>query len=333
MAEKTIALVDAFDHVFPEGSSRRKALHIVGIVLFVEGLSVIALFSYAGVSIGLASLFIGFLLLLLLRRKRGIEPEKKPPPGIRLLDSVVQLFGGGFAIMVIGLILVAVVIVYNLSISSRPEFGDVDTITILLGLILLAYPVTADRFRVESAFALLFVGLVTGTLVIPQVLTSYGELSGGGGVASWYVHYMLAAPFAGVLDLLGIPATSYADMVTIQFQDGSIHTLRISAYCAGLYSFSIFLSAFIAYVLVFETIPRRILAVTLGLGVLIAYLGNILRMVVIGIVGYYYGLDALHWAHENAGWIVFLAWSASFWYVILKYVAPAKEIDEGGEPH
>jgi len=132
-------------------------------------------------------------------------------------------------------------------------------------------------------------------------------------------------PFAAMLDIIGVPASSIADMVSIQFQDGSIHTLKISAYCAGLYSFSIFLSAFMAFVLVFERLPPRTTAWVLALGLLVAYLGNLMRMVVIGVVGYYRGLDALFWAHENVGWIIFLAWSSVFWWSILGYVSRTKD--------
>ena len=58
----------------------------------------------------------------------------------------------------------------------------------------------------------------------------------------------------------------------------------------------------------------------MSLGVLVAYVGNLMRMMVIGIIGYYRGINALHWAHENAGWIIFLAWSSVFWWLTLSYV-------------
>jgi len=59
----------------------------------------------------------------------------------------------------------------------------------------------------------------------------------------------------------------------------------------------------------------------LAIGLVVAYLGNLFRMVVIGVVGYYRGVQALLWAHENVGWVIFLSWSAIFWYVLLGYVS------------
>ena len=71
----------------------------------------------------------------------------------------------------------------------------------------------------------------------------------------------------------------------------------------------------------FERLPAKILVLVLGVGLLVAYLGNLFRMVVIGIVGYYRGIHALLWAHENVGWIIFLSWSAVFWYLLLGYAS------------
>lgn len=107
--------------------------------------------------------------------------------------------------------------------------------------------------------------------------------------------------------------------MTITFHDGTVNTLGISTACAGLYSFSIFVSAFISFTLVFERLPPRLMALVLGIGMLAAYVGNLFRMMVIGVVGYYKGMDALLWAHKNVGWMVFLGWSAVFWYLVMRY--------------
>ena len=170
----------------------------------------------------------------------------------------------------------------------------------------------------EIIFALLFLALVVVMLVVPQAVIAIGSAEGST-AGNWYVHYMLAAPFAGALNLVGIHASSANEWVTITFQDGSVQTLGISAACAGLYSFSIFVAAFFSFVLVFERLSNRVLAIVLGLGLLAAYLGNLFRMIVIGVVGYFNGMDALVWAHKNVGWMVFLGWSAVFWYLLMRY--------------
>ena len=315
---------------FPEGGVSRKVLQIVSVVLFVEGLSVVFLFSYMVAALGIASSAIGLLLMALFYRRAERSPGPQVPPGLRLVDTMSRLVGGDYILMMFGVSLIVVVLAYNRLVSTRPELGDVDTVVILLGTVLMSYPFLVGRYRFEISFSLLFVGFVVLFLAVPQILESMTESDGDSAVGNWYVHYMLAAPFSGTLDLLGISSTSLDNTVTIEFNDGSVHTLGISAYCAGLYSFSIFLSAFFAFVLTFERLSTKVLAVILPLGLVTAYVGNLLRMVLIGIVGYYHGLDALRWTHENVGWMVFLCWSGVFWWLILKYIPPrdaATEVD------
>lgn len=321
------------DKWFPEGSPRRKLLLLLSIILLFEGISVLILFSYQGVGAGLFSLALGALLLLLLHSGPGDErkpalPEKVPgrerkvpdrdPPGLVLIDAVMKRIDNDYVVMGAGAAIIAFVVVWNAVVSARPEYGDLDTLTIMLGGLVLLSPFLMRRFRVEAAFSLLFIGLVVLLLVVPQAVTSIHEDTGSS-VGNWYVHYMLAAPFAGILNLLGIDASSSGSIVSMQFHDGTTQVLSISAYCAGLYSFSIFLAAFASFVLVFERLSSKNLSIVLVLGLLVAYLGNLFRMVVIGIVGYYNGIDALLWTHRNVGWMIFLGWSAVFWYLVIGF--------------
>jgi archaeosortase C (PEF-CTERM variant) len=319
-------LVASFDRMFPEGTPRRKLLQIVAIVLLFEGISVMVLFSKAGLIAGIISLILGFFLLALGYKWKpsvaaGVAPSAKTdPPGIKLVDALMDFIGNDYIVMAIGAIIVGGVIVFNRMFSDRPDFGDLDTLTIMFGALILIFPIIEPKFKTEAIFALLFLGLVVLFLVVPQAVTAFRS-GAGSSIGNWYVDYMLAAPFAGLLDLMNIPSSSNGSIVTITFQDGTVQSLGISAYCAGLYSFSIFLAAFCSFVLVFERLKPKMLVSVLALGLAIAFLGNLFRMVVIGVVGYYRGLEALLWAHENVGWIIFLSWSAVFWYLLLRYIS------------
>jgi len=307
---------------------------IVAIILLFEGVSVLVLFSYDALFVGLFSLALGVLILLLLhpggreeasplREEKTIEPSRgvrEDPPGIKLLDAVTRWIGNDYIVMGVGAAIITLVVIWNQFLSSRPEWGDLDTLSVMFGAMVLVYPLLVKKFKVEASFSLLFIGLVVLFLVTPQAVASLHK-GAGASVGNWYVQYMLATPFAGILNLVGIPASSSGSTVVIQFRDGATQSLGISAYCAGLYSFSIFLAAFFSFVLVFERMRMRMLAFVLALGLLVAFLGNLFRMVIIGVVGYYQGLDALLWAHKNVGWIIFLSWSAIFWYLLLGYVS------------
>jgi len=323
------ALEAAVDRLAPKGSPRIKLLQIITIVLIFEGISVLILFSYDAAIIGVFSLALGIVMALLVfpYKKEVLEgkPEapglKEPvaqPLGMKLLDLIERGIGDVRVMVVFGAAIIALVLVYNLRFSQRSELGDLDTLSLLFGGMLIAYPIAARRYKTEAAFSLIFLGLVVLLLVLPQAVMSVSS-GAGSSVGNAYVHYMLAEPFARILSVLGIHASSSGNNVAIVFQDGTPTSLSISAYCAGLYSFSIFVSAFVAFVLVFERMPAKKTAIVLACGLVAAYLGNVFRMVVIGLVGYYRGMDALLWAHRNAGWLIFLAWSSVFWYLVMKF--------------
>ena len=323
-------MVSSFDRVLPEGSPKRKLVQILAIILLFEGVTVMLFFSYTTLIVGIASIILGLLLLAL-----GYKPgslivaespagQKADPPGIRLADAIMGWVKNDYIIMFVGAALIGLVIIWNRFVSARTDIGDLDTLAMMFGGMLLIFPIVVGRFKVEAVFSLMFLGLVVLFLVIPQAVMSL-DTGAGTSAGNWYVTYMLAAPFASILNLIGIPASWDENKVIIEFQDGTIQPLGISAYCAGLYSFSIFLAAFFSFVLVFERMRPKLLVLVLSLGLVIAFLGNLFRMVVIGIVGYYRGLDALLWAHQNAGWIIFLSWSAVFWYLLLGYISKRAE--------
>ena len=44
------------------------------------------------------------------------------------------------------------------------------------------------------------------------------------------------------------------------------------------------------------------------LGICFAYFANLIRMILIIIVGHYYGIEALIFVHNNLGWLIFTLW-------------------------
>ncbi|MGD9962591.1 MAG: hypothetical protein AB7S97_01635, partial [Thermoplasmata archaeon] len=230
-------LTELVDRFFPLDSPRRKVVQLVSVILLVEGISVLVLFSYVGPLLGLISLLVGATLTVLFYRAEARQPTPSDKPfGVRIALSIERAVGGEYALMFSGAALIVFIILYNTFVSENPTYGDVDVILMMFGGLLFIFPLVPDEWTTEAVFSLVFLGFVALFLAVPQAVMS---LSGGGeasSVGNWYVHYMLAAPFASILDLVGVPSNSYENLVTLQLQDGSIHTLEISAYCAGLYS-------------------------------------------------------------------------------------------------
>ncbi len=319
--------LDAAQSFVPVGSVGRKLLQLVAVVLLFEGVAVVLLSSYFGFIVGMSSIAIGSFILWLYPPRIESLPvvtaerageERRETYGILLVDYLFRVLGGVYAAVPIGMAIIVGVILYNLYASPRPDIGDFDTLSIMLGGILIIYPYASRYYKVETCFALIFLAIIVVVLVIPEVVMAMSGPNESQ-VANWYVHYMLAAPMAGGLNLLGVEATSQAELVTIIFRDGSTNPIGISTACSGLYSFSIFVAAFSSFILVLQRLPLKATALVLGLGLLAAYLGNLVRMIIIGLVGYYHGMDALLWTHQYAGWVIFLGWSTVFWYAVIRY--------------
>ena len=270
------------------------------------------------------------LLALLFRRVAGAAPpEVRRTLASRFLDwatlrgRLVPWFPA-FAIGVLALDLA-----YNLLVFRAISLGTEDTTVLLFAAALFAYPLVPPRFARERDFVLVFMGALILVLVVPFLLARlyYQDFERSVDVYSWTA---LAPQTAWVLNQLGVPAYvhpwagSTAPAVTFTTKAGDLLTAVITTSCSGIYSFGIFASAFVAFVLTeFERFRPRVL-VLLVLGFVTSYVANILRMVVIVLFGVYgateeQALNDMLVAHSNLGWIIFLAWIALFWGLVFKF--------------
>jgi len=218
---------------------------------------------------------------------------------------------------------------YNVFLSDSPALLTHDTVVLLFGGALIAYPFVPSRFERERDFVFLFLLALSLFLVVPLILLRIVVGDSGASVDA-YSAAALAPQTSAILNLIGVPNTLVVD------SDGTpglsfvtaAHvpvTVLISSACSGVYSFAVFASAFAAFVLTEQRklTPRVLLF--FGLGVFLAYVANILRMVVIVWIGYRFDtpgtdLGNLLLAHSNAGWIIFLAWIALFWFLLFRFL-------------
>jgi len=241
----------------------------------------------------------------------------------------------------LGVVILAADLLYNLKLSATPALQTEDTIAILAASVLIGYSLAPPRFSRERDFVLLFFVWLNAILVVPLLIARiyYADFEASVDVYSWVA---LAPQTGAVLSLLGVAnsvhavAGSTAPGLTYTPQRLSIQvTVVITTACSGIYSFGIFASAFLAFVLTeYQRMSRRVWML-LGLGLLTAYVANVLRMVVIVLTGFYTDsaetdLQNMLIAHSYAGWIIFLAWLALFWSVILKFLPIEKPTQAKG---
>lgn len=229
----------------------------------------------------------------------------------------------------IGVMILSADLVYNLKLSASPALQTEDTIAILAACVFMVYGFAPPRFSRERDFVLTFVVALNAILVVPLLLARAWEADFERSV-DFYSWVALAPQTSAVLRLIGVENTIHpvagatAPGLTFTPQHLGVQvTVVITTACSGIYSFGIFASAFVAFVLTEFQRPARRVWILLGLGLATAYVANVLRMVIIVLVGYYTDttetdLQNMLVAHSYAGWLIFLAWIALFWALLFR---------------
>ncbi|MEM4265298.1 MAG: exosortase/archaeosortase family protein, partial [Thermoplasmata archaeon] len=224
-----------------------------------------------------------------------------------------------------GLILIVVLLLFNFYISGNPELGTLDILALAMAFFFVAYPFARKRFKRESDFILFFFIVIAILLLLPMLLFFDPEKADTF-VESPVVYYFLALPLTAVLNIIGIQSHASNVVVYFSLRDGSTASVGIALSCSGIYSFLIFVSAFIAFVLTeFSQLNRKV-TILATVGIVLTYLANLLRMTLIIIAGYLNGIGpdtvpfTLLWTHKYIGEIIFIAWIALFWWLAFRYI-------------
>jgi exosortase/archaeosortase family protein len=234
---------------------------------------------------------------------------------------------------IIGIGLIVADLAYNVALSSTPALLTEDTIVLLGAGALICYGFVPPRFARERDFVLVFLLMLNAILVVPLLVARafYADFERSVDLYSWVA---LAPQTSAVLNVLGVSNTlhpvygSTAPGLTFTPTNLGIPvTVVITTACSGIYSFGIFASAFIAFILTEYEQPSTRIWALIGLGFLASYVANVLRMVITVLVGYYTDtpgtyLQNMLVAHSYAGWLIFLSWIALFWGALFRFLPP-----------
>ncbi|MFQ6106412.1 MAG: hypothetical protein ACE5QF_02310 [Thermoplasmata archaeon] len=305
-------------------------------ILLVTGVNLVILpqkvvwLEYVGVI-----LFLSGIALLVLTFMPEETSEK--PPQRCLSKSIVEFFTVrlklGPYLPLMGVTVFALDFAYNLLVFGALSLGTHDYMLLLFGGVLLAYNFVPERFEREKNFLLMFSGVLVLILIVPLLLMRMfqGDLDAS---VNAYSAIFLVPEANAMLNLLGVPSWYGSDpqglgIPTLYFpSEYNLNPLGVTTSCSGIYSFSIFASAFTAFVLAeFSKLNRRVGAL-LVLGFITAYLANLLRIVIIVLVGVYAPggnpMQSLLQAHSNAGWMIFVLWITVFWLIMYKVLMKEK---------
>ncbi len=128
-----------------------------------------------------------------------------------------------------------------------------------------------------------------------------------------------------VLNLIGVEAKVGNYSIVFNSPPSKIPAIYIDARCSGVHSFLIFVGTFLFMIVdMGRDVNKGRAVVSLALGVGGAYSGNVLRVVILSLIGYNYGYKPLMEVHKYLGFAIFLAFLSVFWYFAASYIAGGK---------
>ena len=196
--------------------------------------------------------------------------------------------------MFAGILIVIADIAYNVVMQSK--LGTLDIMTFLLGVSLIAYDINNEEISRMGKFgtymAATFIALF---LLFFSILYEYLHL---------FDHYFVLLPSVAIIKAVGIPIHVVA-RETVKFHGVEDMSIVIGGPCSGLYSMFLLIGIMVAYTRI-EYVERRKFFSLLIIAIAVAYIANLMRVVTLYIVGYYYGEDLMYTVHVHLGWVIFV---------------------------
>ncbi len=124
------------------------------------------------------------------------------------------------------------------------------------------------------------------------------------------------------LHLIGLPFSGAGNEIVLRAPDYSTPvTLLVTEACSGIHSSFLFL-AFFAMMLVDLRggLSRKMGLVYFVIGGVGTYSANIVRIVVLALITYYVGFDAMKTFHDYFGFVFFIGWIFVFWLWVYRRV-------------
>ena len=152
----------------------------------------------------------------------------------------------------------------------------------------------------------------------------YAFLFEGAGIVFSGSEHPIFVPMANISAKISAFLLNFIEPTTISMSGGrtSINfngfEVGIATACSGIQSITVFLSAILAYFMANRGFGIKKTFIYTIVGFCILFLMNVLRIMIITMVGYYKGGEAMLFAHANLGWILFVLAMALFWYLITR---------------
>jgi len=239
------------------------------------------------------------------------------PNSQKSVDNKLYSYIEAYNILIFLLLLTIIIILELIFPISNTTIGSLTYFALLVSVIILINPYILAKFEYEKFFLIVFSSFILFFSVVPHIFYNIIEVYYPNLLPNSdnLVYNLLTRPLVSLLSLVGHEIFGMGS--TIAFYDVTTESyleLSITKGCSGLYSVLIFISAFFSYIVCLGSKNLRAINFTfVMLGILLAYIANIMRMAIIVMIGESYGIEALLWTHANLGPLIFLLWSLIFW--------------------
>ena len=278
---------------------KKPELILVLFVTFIVASYVELSFGGFGSSGYLALVFFIISLILLSRLLSGLKGDKQT----RFKASKISIL--------LGSVIIIADILYNLKTGS--DIQTLDTMLIFLGISLVSISVKNDSVSNIGQFGIYFSSIFLLLFLIVYVIPA--RL--GSNIYDYYGYYAITLPAMFILKSLGF--LLHMDSLTT-FHAYGIEDIyyKIDLGCFGFYSMILIVSTVFAYRFVSPSKNPPSLAKVTVILIIASYLANLLRVLGLVSIGYYYGLDTMLIFHTFLGWVLFVAIVLPMAYVYLK---------------
>ncbi|WP_094229080.1 archaeosortase C [Methanolobus psychrotolerans] len=210
--------------------------------------------------------------------------------------------------MLIGGFIVAADLIYNY--VNKSSLGTLDSMVFFLGVSLIAMGTGKRDLKQLGEFGF-YISLVF-TILYLIFYSFFGHFNID--FLHLFDHYFVLMPTVALIKLFGIPVEIIA-IETVILYGAEPMTIVIGGPCSGLYSMFLLIGIVAGYSRIERMDTKRTFSL-LGLAVAIAYIANLVRVVILYVTAYLYGMDAMMVVHTHIGWMIFALTAGGIMYLM-----------------
>ncbi len=222
---------------------------------------------------------------------------------------------GSKKILLLGTIIIIADVLYNVKTVS--DIQTLDTMVIFFGLSLIALSLKNSSISSVGEFGVYFSSIFLLFYLILYAMPSRI----GSNVYDYYGYYATTIPSVSILEALGF--SLHMDSLTT-FHAYGIEPIyyKIDLGCFGFYSMLLIISTVLAYRLTSRQRNQHSLIKITVILVIASYFSNLLRIIGLVAIGYFFGLNTMLVFHAFLGWFLFAVIVLPVTYIYLGGTKP-----------